>query len=223
MFTGIIEETGTVRSIARGSNSARLTIRADTVLQGTRTGDSIAVNGACLTVTKVERDFFCADVMAETLGRCTIGKMKPGDRVNLERALTISKRIGGHLVSGHVDGTGEVVGIAEEGIAKRMTIKADDELLRFIMPRGSIAIDGISLTVCALGRTDFAVGIIPQTAVGTTLAAKRKGDTVNIECDIVAKYIERFLDVEGHGNSGRTPGDTALERLIKGGSNDGHD
>jgi riboflavin synthase len=217
MFTGIIEEIGTVRSIARGSNSARLTIRANAVLADTRTGDSIAVNGACLTVTKVERDLFHADVMNETLEQTSIGKMTTGNRVNLERALTLSKRIGGHLVSGHIDGTGEVVGITTEGIAKRMTIKVADELLRFILLRGSVAIDGASLTVCALDRASFDVGIIPHTATNTTLAAVKKGDTVNIECDVVAKYIERLLVVNGQcARDGRLD-EAALERLIKGG------
>jgi riboflavin synthase len=217
MFTGIIEEIGTVRSIARGANSARLTIRARSVLADTRVGDSIAVNGACLTVTKVERDFFCADVMHETLERTTIGKTKAGNRVNLERALTLSKRLGGHLVSGHIDGTGEVVGITTEGIAKRMTIKIEDKLMQFILHRGSIAIDGASLTVCALGRASFDVGIIPHTATGTILTAIKKGDLVNIECDIVAKYIKRLLVVNGQDARDGRPDEDTLERLIKGG------
>lgn len=217
MFTGIIEEIGTIRSITRGSNSASLTIRAKSVLAGTRVGDSIAVNGACLTVTKVEHDSFRADVMRETLERTTIGKKAEGDRVNLERALTLSKPIGGHLVSGHIDGTGKVVGVAAEGIAKRMTVKIDDELLQLILLRGSIAIDGASLTVCNLGRASFDVGIIPHTATGTTLAAMKKGDTVNIECDIVAKYIKRFLVANGQDSRKERQDETTLESLIGGG------
>ena len=192
MFTGIIEEKGTVRSISHGSNSAKLFLSAKTVCENTKTGDSIAVNGICLTVTHLEPEGFSADVMAETLARSSLGSLHAGGAVNLERALTLSSRIGGHMVSGHIDGTGTISSVRTDDIATVYTIDCDKKLLRYIIEKGSIALDGISLTVCSVTDSAFSVSIIPHTAEQTTLAEKKRGDMINIECDMVAKYIEKF-------------------------------
>jgi riboflavin synthase len=193
VFTGIIEETGTVRSIARGSRSAEIGIRAKTVLGGTRPGDSVAVNGACLTVTRLEGDGFVAEAMAETLDRTTLKGLVAGNRVNLERALTPASRLGGHLVSGHVDGTGVVESISQDGIALIYRLSCAEEILRYVARKGSVAIDGISLTVCEVGDGYFTISEIPHTAEATTLNDRAAGSPVNIECDMIAKYIERLL------------------------------
>ena len=193
MFTGIIEEIGTVRRIERGARGARLTIGAETVLEGTRIGDSIATNGVCLTVTGMTADSFSADVMAETLRRSGLGALQSGSPVNLERAMPADGRFGGHIVSGHIDGTGTVAALRREDNAVWVTVHAAPALLRYIVEKGSIAIDGVSLTVAAVDTDGFSVSIIPHTGAQTILLGKKPGDTVNLECDVIGKYVEKLL------------------------------
>lgn len=196
MFTGIVEETGYIRNIRPGHLSSTLTIAADKILSDIHIGDSICVNGVCLTVTAFQTDSFTADVMAETLRRSNLGTLTPKSRVNLERALSLTTRLGGHIVSGHIDGTGTVSGIRKESTAHWFTIQTNPHLLRYIVEKGSVTIDGISLTVAAVTQTDFQVSVIPHTATHTTLLEKRQQDTVNLECDILAKYVEKLLHPE---------------------------
>ena len=193
MFTGIIEETGAVRHVSLHGNSGSIQIGAELVLKGTQPGDSIAVNGVCLTVTTMDSKSFTADVMAETLRRSNLGNLKGGDRVNLERAMPAEGRFGGHIVSGHIDGTGTIAAMENEGNATWVYIRTSSDILALIVEKGSIAIDGISLTVAKVGMEDFAVSIIPHTSSHTTLLKKKTGDVVNLENDIVGKYVERLL------------------------------
>ncbi|MBR4861252.1 MAG: riboflavin synthase [Firmicutes bacterium] len=193
MFTGIVEEVGTVKQISRGTHSAVLTIRAQTVTEHTKAGDSIAVNGICLTVTQLFPDGFSADVMHETLNRSSLGHLTIGSKVNLERAMAANGRFGGHIVSGHVDGTGHITRIRRDDTAVWYTIHTEPQILRYIVEKGSIAIDGISLTVAAVSQTDFSVSIIPHTAEFTTLHDRRIGDPVNLETDIIGKYVEKLM------------------------------
>lgn len=191
MFTGIIEETGTIRKIVGQSGS--IEIKANKVLSGTQLGDSIAVNGVCLTVTAIGHDGFTADVMAETLRRTNLGRLTIGSSVNLERAMASGDRFGGHIVSGHIDGTGTIQSLQREGNAVWVTIAAPASILRLIVMKGSIAIDGISLTVAYVDESVFKVSIIPHTGEETTLLTRKPGDIVNLENDIVGKYVERLL------------------------------
>ena len=193
MFTGIIEEIGTVRRIERGAAGARLTIAAKTVLKGTELGDSIATNGVCLTVVSMTSDSFSADVMAESLRRSSLGALQTGSPVNLERAMPLNGRFGGHIVSGHIDGTGTIASQKREDNAVWVTVRAPAALLRYIVEKGSIAIDGVSLTVAAVDETGFAVSIIPHTGTQTILLDKKAGETVNLECDVIGKYVEKLL------------------------------
>ncbi len=193
MFTGIVEEIGTVRQIKKGKHSAVLTISAGDVLDGTKTGDSIAVNGICLTVTAVLPGAFMADVMHETLNRSALIGLSAGSPVNLERAMQANGRFGGHIVAGHVDGTGKIVKIERDDTAVWITIQTKPELMRYIVEKGSVAIDGISLTVAKITESDFSVSAIPHTVKQTVLQEKRKGDLVNLETDIIGKYVEKLL------------------------------
>lgn len=197
MFTGIIEETGAVRSIISGSRSGELTIDAKAVLSGTRVGDSIAVNGVCLTVTRLTDSGFSADVMPETLRRTALGSLKNGSRVNLERAMPADGRFGGHIVSGHIDGTGVITSMKRDENAVWVTISADSSILHLIVEKGSIAIDGISLTVASVDSSSFSVSVIPHTGAQTTLLSKRQGDIVNLENDIIGKYVQRLMQPAG--------------------------
>ena len=192
MFTGIIEEIGTVRRIEHGAKGARLTIQANTVLEDTRIGDSIATNGVCLTVVSMTGDSFSADVMAESLRRSSLGTLQGGSPVNLERAMAANGRFGGHIVSGHIDGTGTIASQKREDNAVWVKIKTPALLLRYIVEKGSIAIDGVSLTVAAVTDTDFSVSIIPHTGAQTILLGKKPGDPVNLECDVIGKYVEKL-------------------------------
>lgn len=192
MFTGIIEETGKIKQIVQNKDSAGIVIEAEKVLEGTKTGDSIAVNGICLTATELGKNFFAADIMHETLKRSSFLHIKKGDVVNLERAMRADGRWNGHMVTGHVDGTGEIKEIKKDGIAVLYKIKSSQEILHHIVEKGSIAIDGISLTIAELGKEDFTVSIIPHTAQETTLSQKKKGEAVNLENDIIGKYVEKF-------------------------------
>lgn len=193
MFTGIIEEIGTLIKVKQGEKSFILTIQAITVLEGTKVGDSIATNGVCLTVTKLGTDYFQADVMAESLRRSNLGQQKIGSLLNLERALRLDSRLGGHLVSGHVDGVGTITQLLKEDNAVWITIKTTKEILHYIVEKGSIAIDGVSLTVASVGDSSFQVSVIPHTAKKTILLQKKIGEQLNLECDMIGKYIEKFL------------------------------
>lgn len=193
MFTGIIEEVGTVSRILRSGSSSFIEIQAGKVLEGVHTGDSIAVNGVCLTVTHFGSGCFRADVMNETLSRSSLGSLAAGSPVNLERAMAAGGRFGGHIVSGHIDGTGTISDVKNDGIAVWYTVSAEPRLLRYIVEKGSIAIDGISLTVASVTDTSFSVSVIPHTASQTTLGTKKPGDTVNLENDIIGKYVEKFM------------------------------
>ena len=201
MFTGIIEETGTVKSVARGINSAVLTVSADIVLNGTKIGDSIAVNGVCLTVTKLGNGSFGADVMHETLDRSSLSYLAVGSSVNLERAMAAEGRFGGHIVSGHIDGTGVITDISRDDNAVWYKISADKKIMKYIVEKGSVALDGISLTVAAVGNDSFSISAIPHTVAQTVLNRKKKGDIVNIENDIIGKYVEKLLNFKEEKNS----------------------
>ncbi|MEE1056066.1 MAG: riboflavin synthase [Acutalibacteraceae bacterium] len=194
MFTGIIEETGKILQVTKGEKSSVLQIEAEKVLQGTQLGDSIAVNGICLTVTSMGDNCFTADVMAETMRRTNLGEQYAGCAVNLERALTPVTRMGGHIVSGHIDGIGTVSSFVKEDNATWVTIKTESNILKYIVEKGSIAIDGISLTVAYVDNSCFKVSIIPHTSKETTLLTKSVGSTVNLECDVIAKYVEKLLN-----------------------------
>jgi riboflavin synthase len=193
MFTGIVEELGTIEDIKRGSQSAVLSIQCQKVLESTKIGDSIAVNGVCLTVTGMNAHGYTADVMAETLNRSSLGALERGSRVNLERAMPADGRFGGHIVAGHIDGTGTIQNIQRDETAVWYRISAQPELLRYIVEKGSITIDGISLTVAGVTKTDFSVSIIPHTQANTVLSDRRTGDIVNLETDIIGKYVEKLL------------------------------
>ncbi len=195
MFTGIIEEVGTVKGLVSGANSGVITIGAVKVLENTRIGDSIAVNGVCLTVTSIFSDGFTADVMPETFRRSNLGFLKIGDNVNLERAMAADGRFGGHIVSGHIDGVGIIADKKRESNAVWVTIKTQKEISELIVEKGSIAIDGISLTVAKAGAEEFSVSIIPHTGSQTTLLDKKAGDRVNLENDIVGKYVKKLLNI----------------------------
>ena len=193
MFTGIVEETGILKSVRKGTKSSILTIGAKKVLEDTKIGDSICTNGVCLTVKKHGTDTFEADVMAESLRRTNLGDLHPGDPVNLERALRLCDRLGGHIVSGHVDGTGKILSQEREDNAVWVTIETKTEILKYIIEKGSITIDGISLTVAYVDEQIFKVSIIPHTGQETTLLKKKRGDRVNLENDLIGKYVEKLL------------------------------
>lgn len=193
MFTGIVEELGTIKHISLSGNSGSIAIKASKVLGGTKIGDSIAVNGICLTVTTLQPDGFTADVMAETMRRSGLSEAKPGDKVNLERAMAADGRFGGHIVSGHIDGTGTITEFRKEENAVWVRIEAMPQILGLIVEKGSICIDGISLTVAKISNRDFQISIIPHTAEETTLLCKKKGDRVNLENDVIGKYVQKFM------------------------------
>lgn len=193
MFTGLIEEVGTMLSAYNSEKSMKLTIKAKKVLEDIKLGDSISTNGVCLTVSSFDRNSFTVDVMPETMRKTNLGKLKKGSPVNLERALMISDRLGGHIVSGHIDGTGIIREYKDEDIATWLTVETNIEIIKHIIPRGSIAIDGTSLTVVDTSDNFFRVSLIPVTKEETVLLKKKVGDEVNLECDIVGKYIERFM------------------------------
>jgi riboflavin synthase len=193
IFTGLIIEMGRVRRIQKRTDGAFLVIEAEKVLQGTRIGDSISINGVDLTVIEMDADSFSSDASLETLRRSTLGSLRSGDRVNLERALAVGERLGGHMVQGHVDGVAELVSVTAEGNAYRMRFRFPPELGRYIAMKGSITVDGISLTVAGLGQDWFEVAIIPHTWRETTLSELKHGDLVNLEVDVLAKYVERLM------------------------------
>ena len=213
MFTGIIEECGRVKSLTISGSSGKIIIGAFKVLEETNIGDSIAVNGVCLTVTDIGRNEFTADIMAETARRSSLSKLKPGESVNLERAMSANGRFGGHIVSGHIDGTGTIVSKIEEENAVWVQISTSSAILRLIDEKGSIAIDGISLTVAKVSESDFSVSIIPHTAKETTLLNKKSGDIVNLENDIIGKYVERLINFKAADENEHRSGGLTMEML----------
>lgn len=196
MFTGIVEEIGVIQGVKNGEKSSKLLIKANKVLDKTILGDSICTNGVCLTVTNISGNIFEVDVMSETFRRSNIGQLSIGSKVNLERALTLETRLGGHIVSGHIDGIGEIISLIKDDNATWVSIKASSDILKYIVEKGSIAIDGISLTVAYIDNEMFKVSIIPHTSQETILLNKKTGETVNIECDVIGKYVEKFLGLE---------------------------
>jgi len=193
MFTGLVEELGKVKAVARGAKSVRMTIAARKVLSDVKLGDSIAVNGTCLTVVDYSDSWFTADVMPETVERTVLAKLRSGDTVNLERTLSVGDRLGGHIVSGHIDGIGIIQSMSRDDNAVIVRISTGLDIMRYVIKKGSIAIDGISLTVVDCGEDWFTVSLIPHTAAMTTLGIKTTGDPVNLETDIIGKYVEKLL------------------------------
>jgi riboflavin synthase len=192
MFTGIVTDVGTVERMDADENGARL--RISTRLAGElAAGDSVSVNGACLTAATVDGEAFEADVVNQTLELTSLGPLEPGVRVNLELPMRLSDRLGGHLVQGHVDGTGEVIGSTEEGVGRRLRIRVPDELRRYLVERGSVAVDGVSLTIAALSDGAFEVALVPETLQRTTLGTAKEGSRVNLELDVIARYVERLV------------------------------
>jgi riboflavin synthase len=193
MFTGIVEEIGIVTRIKKGQNSSVLSIQGSRIFEDLHMGDSVAVNGVCLTVSRLDKQSFDADTTSETLVRTSLGALRPGSNVNLERAMLSNGRFGGHIVTGHVDGTGTITQIRRDDRTVWVTFSAGPEILKYIIEKGSIAVDGISLTVALVNPDSFSVAIIPHTEKSTTLLSKTQGESVNLECDMIGKYVERFI------------------------------
>lgn len=209
MFTGIVEEIGRIKNVQRGAKSITFCIEASKVLEDTRIGDSICTNGVCLTVTDISpaaegKGWFKADVMPETIRKTSMAKLQVGSKVNLERALTLNTRLGGHIVSGHVDGVGHVVRKEQDDIAIWLWIECDANLMRYIIPKGSVTLQGVSLTVAKVEATRFAVSLIPHTQEETTLHTNVVGDVVNIETDIIAKYVEKLMVTNDENQADKT-------------------
>lgn len=200
MFTGLVEEVGKVKTIARGTG-AKLSVNTSVILDGTILGDSIAVNGVCLTVTSISGSEITFDVVEETLSKSDLGSLRPGDPVNLERSVSANRLFGGHFVLGHVDGIGTITSFDTRPGAATLVIRAPQEVIRYVVAKGSIAIDGISLTVASCDEHEFRIAVIPHTIENTTLASKRPGDVVNLEADILGKYVEKFLTARSGGGS----------------------
>ena len=212
MFTGIIEELGEIKNIRHGIKSATLTIEAKKVLKDSHIGDSIAVNGVCLTATTILNGYFTADVMAESMRRTSLGDLNVGSKVNLERAMAANGRFGGHIVSGHIDGTGIIKDFTREDNAVWITIGTSQRILKYIIEKGSITIDGVSLTVAYLDDSCFKVSIIPHTAGNTTLLDKKIGSKVNLENDIIGKYVEKLLRFNDTTQNDIAKSDTAYKK-----------
>lgn len=213
MFTGIIEEIGRLRFVSLQGASGRIGITASKVLEKTKVGDSIAVNGVCLTVISIEKEGFAADVMAETIRRSNLGRLGAGDYVNLERAMEADGRFGGHIVSGHIDGTGTIKEFKKEENAVWVTINTTPDILHLIIEKGSVCIDGISLTVAKVDMDSFQVSVIPHTGAETTLLKKRVADIVNLENDMIGKYVERLLNCEKFQEEKEKTGGITMEFL----------
>ena len=212
MFTGIIEEVGRLERLAGGE----IAIRAKKVLEDVALGDSIAVNGICLTVTRFDAAHFTADVMPETIRRTSLAELRRGSRVNLERALTLKSRLGGHIVSGHIDGVGTIAAMREEGNAILLTVRASADILRYIVEKGSVALDGISLTVASVSAADFTVSLIPHTREITNLREKSVGSRLNIETDILGKYVEKLFPgvrTQGESDAPKSAGGITMDFL----------
>lgn len=196
MFTGLIEEVGMIESVYKSEKGAKLIIQAKQVLEDTRIGDSICTNGVCLTVTELTSNGFAVDVMAETMRKSNLIHLGRGSQINLERALRVGDRLGGHFVSGHIDGVGRIKNYEREDNAVWITVEASGELLRYVINKGSVAIDGVSLTVAYVDDTCLKVSIIPHTKEATTLIKKQIGEEVNLECDMIGKYVERLMGIK---------------------------
>lgn len=214
MFTGIVEEIGIIQNVKRNNKSSILTIQGKKIFEDIHIGDSISVNGVCLTVTTFSNETFTADVMNETLSRSSLGNLKKGSYVNLERAMSVNSRFGGHIVSGHIDGTGKIIKIEKDDNAIWYTIAVEDNLMKYIVEKGSIAIDGISLTIAKVNEKNFSVSIIPHTAQETILSHRLVGDIVNIENDVIGKYVENLITFE---KSKKDESNITMDFLIKNG------
>lgn len=212
MFTGIVEEIGTVKSV----QSKVITIEASKIFDDLHLGDSVAVNGTCLTVSSFDNKIFNADVTQETLNRTNLGSLKNGSKVNLERAMTLSGRFGGHIVSGHIDGVGSIKSMKKDDNAIILTIEVTKHLMKYIVEKGSVAVDGISLTVASLTDNTFSIAVIPHTLKETVLYYKKEGDKVNIENDVIGKYVERLLTFK-EDNNGSKKSNITMEFLLKNG------
>lgn len=212
MFTGIIEEVGVIKSIRMGAKSAVITIEAEKVMEDIHLGDSIAMNGVCLTVTSFDKNSYSVDIMHESLRRTNLGEMKSGSRVNLERAMPANGRFGGHIVAGHVDGTGRITSMKKDDNAVWIYVETEPAVLKYIVEKGSITIDGISLTVAEVNAKSFAVSVIPHTGSNTTLLEKKTGDKVNLETDIIGKYVEKLL---GYREPERSSSNITMEFLAE--------
>lgn len=196
IFTGLVEEKGVIEKISKGTASYKLYIKADKIFSDLKIGDSVAVNGICLTATSVNYPVFSVDVMHETIRRSSLSDLTSGSYVNLERAMLANGRFGGHIVSGHVDGVGVISSFKKDDIAVWITIDAKPEIMKYIVEKGSITLDGVSLTIADVSQKNFSVSIIPHTAEETILLSKKKGDKINIECDIIGKYVEKLLGLK---------------------------
>ncbi|MGI6679420.1 MAG: riboflavin synthase [Dehalobacterium sp.] len=214
MFTGLVEELGRVIDLKKGSGSARISLAAQKILEGVHIGDSIAVNGVCLTAVEIGEDYFQADVMMETLRKSSLGDLKLGDRVNLERAVRLGDRLGGHLVSGHIDGVGSIGRQEKVDIALFMEILAPTNVLKYMIPKGSVAVDGISLTIVDVLEDRFTVSLIPHSAKMTTLGYKKTGAKVNLEGDMIGKYVERLM-LYNEGDNRESKSIISLEYLAE--------
>jgi riboflavin synthase len=215
MFTGIIEELGRVRSLEKRGEGVRIRVEARVVSEGTREGDSIAVNGVCLTALDVERGSFAADGSRETLQRSTLGRLRAGSFVNLERAVTPQTRLGGHIVQGHVDARGRFLLAEDHGGSWTVRISYPKEIAQYLVFKGSVAVEGISLTIAALAEEHFEIAVIPKTWAVTNLSRLRVGDEVNLEADVIAKYVERILAVGKSGDQKAQASGLTLERLAE--------
>lgn len=211
MFTGLIEEIGEIQNIIKSAKSSKIKIKAGKILEDIKIGDSISTNGVCLTVTEFAPDSFTVDVMAETIRRSNLSSLTAGDKVNLERALLAGDRLGGHIVSGHIDGMGTITSYEKEDNAVWVTIAAPPDILKYIIKKGSVAIDGVSLTVAYIDEKLFKVSVIPHTRDITTLLKKKTGDPVNLECDMIGKYIEKLLLIKETQKSGRISTDFLVQ------------
>ncbi|HKK10895.1 MAG TPA: riboflavin synthase [Bacteroidales bacterium] len=214
MFTGIIEDKGVVEMVKPGEKSATLTIRSEEIVSDLKVGDSVAVNGVCLTVTYFDKSRFTVDAVPETMSRSNLGMLKAGSRVNLERALQVGGRMGGHMVSGHVDAEGEIRKIEKDENAVWFTIGMASEQIKYLIPKGSVAVNGISLTVVDVEEDSFTISVIPHSLSETTLNEMKTGDKVNIEVDMTAKYIERFLSFR---QTGKKKNDVSMDYLKENG------
>ena len=216
MFTGIVEEIGTIRAVRRGAHSSVLSIGCAAVLAGLKIGDSVAVNGVCLTATGKDSGGFTADVMHETLDRSALGSLRPGDPVNLERAVAAGGRFGGHIVAGHVDAVGYIRSTKRDANALWYEIGAGPDLLRYVVEKGSVAIDGVSLTVARVDKESFSISAIPHTLAVTALGKKGRGDPVNLEADIIGKYVEKLLGLPAPQSAKETgAGALSLDMLAR--------
>ena len=217
MFTGIIEEVGVLEELSTGNGFGLMEIKCNKVLEDTKIGDSIATNGVCLTVKEKSSSSFKAEVMGETLAKSNLGSLKVGDKLNLERALRLSDRLGGHIVSGHIDGVGKIVSIKEESNGTWFTISAPKDVLKYIIYKGSIGIDGISLTVADVNEEAFKVSVIPHTIENTILIDKQINSKVNLECDLIGKYLEKFINIKNEEQEIKETSNITMDFLMKNG------